>query len=482
MRNLTYKIPTLLVLTIGLFFAGCKTLKTPEQLPILPTVPEAYNTTKSDVNSADILWREYFSDTTLVSLIEEALKNNLDLLITSQRIEMGRAQIERAKGLTQPFVTGGGSVGQRRFGKYTMDGVGNFDTNFSNNISDEQKIPQYLPDFNIGLQSSWEIDIWGKLKAIKESSLSRYLATVEGRNFIVTNLIADIAIAYYELLGFESELDIVRETINLQDNELTLIKVQKDAGRATELAVNQFEAQLLNSKALEAEILQRITEIENRINFLMGRYPQPILKNKALFSKSLPNQILVGVPGDLLKNRPDIKQAEYELAATKADVFVAKAAFYPSLNIAATLGLQSFNPKFLISPQSIAYNILGGLAAPLFNKSALKADLKTARAIQIEALYNYQKTLLNGYFEVYNQMVQINNLEKIYRLKNSEARVLDLSIQTASELFMTGRATYLEVILNRKNALQSKIELIDVRRRQYNAVINIYRALGGGWK
>lgn len=481
MRKLTYK--NIIAISALLYIlSGCKSLKTPEQLPPLTVMPEAYPHAPKEVNSADIHWRSYFSDTTLIALIDTALNNNIDLQLTMQRIEMGRAQVEQAKGLTLPFVSGGGTVGQRRFGKYTMDGIGNYDTNFSNNISKEQNIPEYLPDFNIGLQSSWEIDIWGKLRTRKEAALARYLATVEGRNFVLTNLISDIALLYYELLAFENELDIIHETIILQDNELNIIKLQKEAGRANELIVKQFEAQVLNFKSFEVEVTQHIVEIENRINFLLGRYPQPIRRNKSRFTMPLPMLVSVGIPADLLKNRPDVRQAEYELAATKANVYVAKASFYPSLNATAVLGTQSFNPKFLISPQSIAYNIIGGLAAPLFNKSALKADLKTAKAAQIEALYNYQKSILNGYFEVYNQMVLINNLEKLHTLKTSEADVLNKSVQTASELFSTGRATYLEVILNRKNALQSKIELIDVRKRQYYSLINIYRALGGGWK
>ncbi len=481
MRNLPYKN---IIVVAALLFAGsgCKLLKTPEQLPSLTPMPEVYPVAQKEGNSADIHWKNYFSDTTLTALIDTALNNNIDLRLAMQRIEIGRAQVEQAKGLTLPFVSGIGSMGQRRFGKYTMDGIGNYDTNFSDNISKDQNIPEHLPDFNLALQSSWEIDIWGKLRTRKEAALARYLATVEGRNFVLTNLIADIALSYYELLAFENELDIIRETITLQENELSIIRIQKEAGRANELAVKQFEAQVLNSKSFEVEVSQHIVEIENRINFLLGRYPQPIRRNKTRFTTPLPALVRAGIPAELLKNRPDVRQAEYELTATKANVYIAKAAFYPSLNLTAALGLQSFNPQFLISPQSIAYNLIGGLTTPLFNKSALKAELKTARAAQVEALYNYQKSILNGYFEVYNQMVLINNLEKLHALKTSEADVLNKSIQTASELFSTGRASYLEVILNRKNALQSKIELIDVRKRQYYSLINIYRALGGGWK
>lgn len=267
MRNLSYKNS---IAVAALFFvcSGCRLLKTPEQLPSLTTMPEAYPVAQKEGNSADIHWKTYFTDTTLTALIDTALNNNIDLRLALQRIEIGRAQVEQVKGLTLPFVSGIGSMGQRRFGKYTMDGIGNYDTNFSDNISKEQNIPEHLPDFNVGLQSSWEIDIWGKLRTRKEAALSRYFATVEGRNFVLTNLIADIALLYYELLAFDNELDIIRETITLQDNELAIIKIQKDAGRANELAVKQFEAQVLNSKSFEVEVSQQIVEIENRINFL----------------------------------------------------------------------------------------------------------------------------------------------------------------------------------------------------------------------
>lgn len=481
MRKLTH-ILMLGLLVSGLFFSGCKSLKAPEQLPALTPIPDSYNGNTQSSNAADIHWKNYFSDPNLVALIDTALSNNLDLRITLQRIETNKAQIEQAKGLTLPFVNSVSTVGQRRFGKYTMDGIGNYDTNFSNNISENQRIPEFLPDFNLGLQSSWELDIWGKLRARKEVALARYLATIEGRNFVITNLIADIASLYYDLVALDREIDLLKETITLQENELNIIKIQKDAGRSNELVVKQFEAQLLSAKGLEVEIFERMRECENRINFLLGRYTGRIERTKGLFMSGLPTQIATGIPADLLKNRPDVKQAELELVAAKAQVYISKTAFYPSLTISGTLGLQSFNPQFLISPQSIAYNIIGGLAVPLFNKTALKAELKMARTAQVEAVYNYQRSILNGYFEVNNQLTLISNLEKIYELKRAEVDVLNTSIQTASDLFTTGRASYLEVIFNRKNTLQSRIDLIDVRKRQYFAVIGVYRALGGGWK
>lgn len=462
-------------------FTNCKSTKIATQ-PVLKNIPETFNGLKDSTNSTSINWKNYFTNPTLTSLIDTALANNLDLMMSYQKIEMARAQVKYTKGLYMPYLTGTGSVGQRRFGKHTMDGVGNYDTKFSPNISKDQIIPEHLPDYYLGLQTSWEIDVWGKLRNKKKAAISKYLASVEGRNWMITNLITEIAITYYELLALDNELDIIKETVILQNNQLAIIILQKEAGRTNELVVKQFEAQVLNSRSLEIEILQKIYVSENKLNFLLGRYPQPIKRDKLAFNQSVPSTIKVGIPADLLTNRPDIRQAEYELTASKANTKAAKAAFYPSLNINAGIGLQSFNASYLLSPQSLAYSVLGGLTAPLINTSAIKANFRNANATQIEALYNYQKTIINGYVEVYNQLLNINNLEQIYKLKNEEVAVLTNAIETSSELYLTGRANYLEIIITRKNALQSKLELIEIKQRQYNSIINIYKALGGGWK
>jgi outer membrane protein, multidrug efflux system len=446
------------------------------------TMPENFGSIKDTSNVSDLNWKKYFSDNDLIKLIDTAIANNLDLLMTHQRIEMTHAQVLYAKGRMLPFVSGLGSIGQRRFGQYTMDGVGNYDTQFSPNITKDEIIPEHLPDYYLGLQTSWEIDIWGKLKNKKKASLGKYLASVEGKNWLVTNLIAEVANNYYQLLALDIELDIIRETIILQNSQLSIVLVEKETGRSNELAVKQFQAQLLHYKALETEVVQRVVECESRINLLLGRFPQAIKRDKNAFMSYQPAQVQTGIPTDLLRNRPDIKQAELELIASKANVKAAQKAFYPSLNITGTLGLQSFNPRFLLTPQSFAYNVLGGLTAPLLNMSALKAEFKTAKASQLEALYHYQKTMINAYLEVYNQLANIKNLKQNYAFKNEESQTLTTAITTATDLYALGRATYLEIIITRQNALQANLELIEIKKHQFDAVVNIYKALGGGWK
>lgn len=289
--------------------------------------------------------------------------------------------------------------------------------------------------------------------------------------------------AYYDLLALDQELDVIRETIQIQDRALSIVKLQKQTGKTNELAVKQFEAQLFQSKILEKEVLQQILETENKINFMLNRYPQPIQRDKSKFDEPLTIETNTGVPSDLLRNRPDIRQAEYNLTASKLDLKAARAAFYPSLNIIGAYGFQAFKTGFLFhTPESIAYTIFGGLTAPLINRNAIKAEFKSSTALQREAMYNYQQSIINGYVEVYNEISRIRRLQEIQELRSSEVNVLTESVEAASELFKTGRATYLEVLLTQRNRLDSRLQLVDAKRRQYFATVNIYKAIGGGWQ
>jgi len=327
------------------------------------------------------------------------------------------------------------------------------------------------------------VDIWKKLRNSKKAAVTRYLASVEGKNFVVTNLIAEIADNYYELLALDSQLDIVKQNIQLQTNALEIVKVQKEAARATELAVQKFQAEVLTSKSLEFEILQKIKEAENRINFLAGRFPQEIKREKNNFIDLVPATVNSGIPSQLLQNRPDVKQAELELAAAKLDVKVARAEFYPSLDISAAVGVQAFNPSYLFTfPESILYSLAGDLAAPLINRNAIKAEFSSANARQLQALYNYDRTILNAYLEVSNQLSKIDNLQKGYDLKSQQVDALNRSIAVSNDLFKSARVDYFEVLMTQRDALESKLELIETKKEQLNAAVHVYRDLGGGWK
>lgn len=315
------------------------------------------------------------------------------------------------------------------------------------------------------------------------SAFNRYLASVDGKNFLVTNLIAEIANSYYELLALDNQLAIVRQNIEIQSNALEIVKYQKQSARVTELAVKRFEAQVLNTKSLQFEIQQQIIETENLINFLIGRYPQPINRDSESFGRFTPNMIAEGIPSQLLQNRPDIRQAELELMAARLDVKSAKANFYPSLGISAGVGYQAFNPAYVLkTPESLLYSLAGELTAPLINRKGIKAIYQNANAKQIQAVFNYEQTVLNAYVEVANELANINNLASAYDLRARQVDVLNESVDISNTLFKSARADYMEVLLTQREALDSRFDLIETRMEQLRAVVRVYRSLGGGWK
>ncbi|MCX2494496.1 TolC family protein [Pedobacter sp. PF22-3] len=468
-------------LVLALICAAYTACKLPEvaQRTENKNTPVSFNGSQDTVSSASIQWRNFFTDPNLINLIDTALKNNQELNITLQDIEIAKNEIKAKKGELLPNVTYGVGAGLDKVGRYTSSGAGDASTE----ITPGKGVPEVLPDYHFGLQANWEADIWHKLRNSKKAAINHYLSTVEGKNFVITNLIAEVANSYYELLASDNQLETVRKNIELQSNALELMKIQKQATRVNELAVRKFEAEVLSSKSLEFDIQQDIIENENKINFLLGRFPQPIIRDKSSFTDLVPATVHTGLPAQLLANRPDIKQAEYELAAAKLDVKVAKAQFYPSLGISAAIGYQAFNPSYLLrTPESLIYSLAGDLAGPLINRNAIKAEYSSANAKQLQAVFDYEKAILNGYIEVANQMSKISNLQKSYDLKSKQVTALTQSIDISNDLFKAARADYFEVLMTQRDALQSKLELIETKKQQLNAVVDIYQALGGGWK
>lgn len=469
---------TLIISFVLVTFSGCTSLNTDLSIPE-QELPESFQNQKGVTTIASINWRRYFNDKHLLKLLDTAIRNNIDLKTALQRIEISRSSVKLANGALLPQVSLNVGGGVQKFGLFTMDGAGNASTE----ITPGQIVPENYTEMYLGLQASWEVDIWGKLRNQRKSAVSQYLASMEGTNYVISNLVADVAIYYNGLLALDNELDIIRQTIQKQQQTVEVIKLQKEAGRANELAVQQFKAQLLNSQVLEKNALQQITEIENKMNFLLGRFPQPIERTKSFFFAEIPEQISAGIPSQLLANRPDIREAEFQIEASKFDLKAAKAAFFPNFNITAALGYQAFNPEFLFtSPASLAYSLMGTVVAPLINRNALKAKFNTAKAKQLTAMYNYQKTILNVYVEVANQLSNIQNLQKINSLKKEQSEVLKESVETSKELYKTARASYLEVLIAQQGALQANLELINVIKLQRISTITIYKALGGGWR
>jgi len=475
-----FKFRTTLTVFGGLclLLTACKVPSVVQRAPNT-LMPKQYDGTGDTTNAVSISWRQYFRDPLLINLIDTALKNNQELNITLREIEIAKNDVLFRQGALKPSVAARLGLGVEKVGRYTSQGAGDATTD----IKDGKEMPDPLTDITAGLYSHWEIDIWNKLHNAKKAAISRYLATIEGRNFVRMNLVAEVANTYYELLALDNQLEIVQQNIAIQKNALDVVKVQKEAARATELAVQKFNAEVLRSQSLEYELVQQIREGENRMNFLLARYPQPVVRSKTGFLNLAAGVSSSGIPSQLLANRPDIRQAELELEAAKLDVKVARAEFFPSLEISAALGLQAFRPGYLVKlPESVLYSLAGDLAGPLINKNAIRAEYYSANARQLQAVYNYEKNILNAYFEVATQVSRIDNLGRSYALKWAQVDALARSIDISNDLFRSARADYLEVLMTQRDALEAKLELVETKKEQLNAAVMIYRDLGGGWQ
>ena len=477
----SYKLYTLILLFA--MAAGCKnykavTIKSDKTLPAMFEKPAIDTVTIAALPS-----KNFFADAFLTRLIDTAFKSNLDMQATMQRVEMAAAGFRYNKSLLLPTVNLNVSAGADRFGAYTMNGVGNYDSNLSPNLNSKQQIPTTpTPDLFAGVRSSWEVDLWGKLKNQKQAALARYLATQSGYRLIATELTAQIAANYYELLALDSELSIIKKNITLQESALEIVQIQKLGGRATELAVQQFVAQLAYTKGLQYEVSQQITETENAIRLLTGSFNRVIPRDSSIITLAEPRQLNTGIPTQLLLNRPDIRQAELVLTALNADIRSARAAFFPALTINAYGGYNAFSGALLFNPASAVYGIVGGLTAPLLNRKRVKADYEYKVAEAKAALYDYQKTIIGGYQEVMNSLRGMDNFRRYYQFKQEEVTALNNAVSVSRDLYLVGRATYLEVITAQKNVLDAELQLAVTKKNIFLNEVNLYRSLGGGWR
>lgn len=425
---------------------------------------------------AKLNYRQYFVDTSLVALIDTALRNNQEMNILLAEISLRQNEIRARKGEYLPFLHLGLRGGFERASRYTRDGAVEEGLELRGS-----RFPDPLGNLALEGIASWEIDIWKKLHRAKKSAVLRYLATIEGRNYSATKLVSEIATTYYQLCALDAILAIIQQNTAIQQQALETMIKQKQAGVTTQLSVNRFEAQLLNTQNLQYEVCQQIIEGENHLRFLCGNANLPIShrpKELLAIELHLPS---VGLPAQLLSNRADIRQAELDLAASKLDIQVARANFYPSLHLTARMGLEVFNPAYIFElPKTLIGGLLGDLLTPLINRNAIVANYKSAGARQVQAAYNYERTLLKAYTEVQNHLAQIDNYTASLDTKQKQVSVLTSSIITANKLFKSSRATYTEVLLTTREALDATLELVDIKLKQLLAKVNLYRALGGG--
>jgi multidrug efflux system outer membrane protein len=315
-----------------------------------------------------------------------------------QEIIIARAEAAARRGEYLPRLDAMAGLGVDRVGLHTGEG-----------LSDERHgLGQALGDFSFGLRASWEVDVWGRLRTAANAAELRVRAAIEGRNFLVTQIVAEIARSYYGVAALDGQLAVLEQMIVLQQRALEMLRAEKQAARSNQLVVLRFEAELLRNRARIFDLRQRRVQAANRINFLLGRYPQPIRCADGALERPPPAALATGLPSALLDDRPDVRRAAAELEAAKLDVRAARARFYPSLSIDAAAGYRAFDPKHLLyTPDSMIANLAGNLVAPLLNRAGIEAAYRTASAQQVQAVLDYEQTLLRAFTEVANAVARL---------------------------------------------------------------------------
>ena len=427
-------------------------------------------------SSAKVGVEDFFSDPALTRLIQESLVGNRELKVLEEDIEIARYEVLRRRGAYLPFVGYRGGAGLDQSSRFTRDGA----VDAALDIRDGAPIHNPLPDILTSFNIFWQLDIWKELRNARDAAALRYVAAIERRNAFVTRLVAEVAENYYGLLALDQRQLTLDQNIKLQQQNYDIAKAKFEAGRGTDLGVQRFQAEIRRNQSEKLIVRQELVETENRINFRLGRFPQPVERTTGGFFDLEIHVLSAGVPAELLLYRPDIRQAERELNAAGLDVKVARAHFFPRLDLNANVGYRAFNPKYLFTPEAIIANVAADLTAPLINKSAVKAEYLTANARQLQSIYEYQRVILNAFAEVVNRISMAENFRKSIEVRKQQLTALESSVEIATKLFQAARAEYVEVLLAQRDLLEARTLLIDTKRQQLSAVVNAYQALGGG--
>ncbi|HCY80516.1 MAG: hypothetical protein CMP05_03140 [Xanthomarina sp.] len=459
---------TLIVVVMATTLQSCFVAKEYSR-PELEETEHLYRTDnlpQDSLSMADVSWKDMFTDQYLKQYIEEGLQNNLDIRVAIQQMAAAEAYMKQGKAGYLPSINAQASMTHQELSKNSQ-----FGSFFNGSIE----------QFELTGNLSWEADIWGKILSTKRAGEASYLQSVAAHQAVKTQLVSSIATVYYQLLALDAQLEVTKQTITARENSVTTIQALKEAGQANQVAVDGNIAQYNNAKALLVDIEVAIFKTENTLNLLLGRSSQ-IIERTLLDNQSLETEIKLGIPATLLRNRPDVMASEYALINAFEMTNVARSNFYPSLTITASGGFQSLELDELLSANSLFANIIGGLAQPIFNKRAIKTQHEVALAQQEQALLGFKKSLLVAGNEVSNALYDYDAQTEKFEFRKNEVEALRQAEANSEELLVNGYATYLDLLTARQNALSAELNLINNKLNQLLSIVNLYEALGGGWK
>jgi NodT family efflux transporter outer membrane factor (OMF) lipoprotein len=421
------------------------------------------------VTLATMPWDSLFTDTTLKSLIREGLNNNLNLKTAIQKIVEAQAALGQTKAAFYPSLSGNASVTRAEQSVASLDFPPGFD------------VSTLTTTYTLGLSSSWEADVWGQLRSAKKAAFATLLESDAAKRAVQTQLIADIADNYYSLQALDKQLEITNQALQYRIKDVETMKALKEGDVVNGAAVVQSEANRYAAEVALPDLKRSIRETENAIDLLLGRPPGPL--NRAKLGEAKPSTDLkTGIPAQLLKNRPDVQQAEFAFRAAFENTNAARTYFYPQFTITASGGFTNLTLKdFFVN--SIFYNLAAGLTQPIFNQGINKARLKTARAQQMEALNSFQQSLLTAGSEVSNALYAYQTAVEKDTARVKEIDALTKSVDYTEQLLRYSSATnYNDVLLSEQNLLAAQLDGVNDRLQQLQAIVNLYRALGGGWR
>lgn len=424
-------------------------------------------TSQDTLSIANLPWKELFNDPILVQHIEKALQQNLDIRIAMENIAAAEAYMKQGKMGYAPTLNIGGdythSVNSKNSSTAAMFG------------GERNRIDQYQATANL----SWELDVWGKIRSNKRAFAASYLQTLSAHQAVKTQLISTVSTTYFQLLSLDEQKRITEETIENRKSSLETITALKDAGQVTEVAVKQTEAQLLNAQSLLVDIKNNIKLTENVLSIILAENPNSIQRS-SLATQKLNTDLNIGLPIQLLSNRPDVRAAEYGLINAFELTNVSRSNFYPSIRLTANGGFQSIDFDQLFNANSLFANIVGSLTQPLINGRQIRTQHEVSRANQEKAYLNYKKAVLTASKEVSDALYTYQSLSEKQTLKQKEYEAYALATEYSEELQNNGMANYLEVLTARENALAAQLSLINTELGQLNALVQLYKAVGGG--
>ena len=420
---------------------------------------------------ANVSWDKVFTDPTLQGYIKTGLQNNLDIRIAMQNIVAAEATFKQGKAGYFPTLSLGADWTHQELSKNTQIGGLISGSGGSTNVDQYQFVGNL----------SWEADIWGKIRSNKRSANASYLQTIAANQAVKTQLISSIASTYYQLLAVDAQIKLAEETLINRNESIEVIQALKEAGNVNEVGVKQTEAQKYATEIIIADLKQSVIVLENTLNVLLGQAPGKIERG-TFEAQVMQPEITLGVPATLLRNRPDVIAAEYNLISLFEQTNVARSNFYPSFRVTASGGFQSIDLKDWFSTNSLFANVVTGLTQPIFNGRQIKTRYEIAKANQEQAYLRFEQSLLNAGNEVSNALAQYNNETAKLEIRGKQVDALKKAADYSDELLTYGLVNYLEVLTAKDNALNTELSLIDNKYRQYNAIIELYRALGGGWQ